>query len=195
MEPATLDRSDDSTPGLIAGRPLEEWNAAYGKVEAYFVALGVCNKFLLGQLVSRVLARAMQRAREEPGREAMHLAVEEMDRDVTEWFVTVLDASEVPLDPLLSTRGRMALLLADMPGRWQEQFLKPPPWPAEFVHVMRESYLRAGPEFQLSQMDPRPIDLGPVAALTNLGTIAWVRMLFTWVLFAMAFAVIFHMTR
>ena len=36
--------------GKLAGRPLEEWNAAYVKVENYFHALRVRNKVLLGQL-------------------------------------------------------------------------------------------------------------------------------------------------
>ena len=48
--------------GKLAGRPLEEWNAAYVKVENYFHALRVGNKALLGQLVLRVLERAMHRA-------------------------------------------------------------------------------------------------------------------------------------
>ena len=54
------------TPGTLAGRPLEEWNAAYSKVESYFNALRVRNKVLLGQLVARVLERAMQRSAREP---------------------------------------------------------------------------------------------------------------------------------
>ena len=40
--------------GHLAGRPLDEWNAAYEKVENYFHALRVRNKALLGQLVLRV---------------------------------------------------------------------------------------------------------------------------------------------
>ncbi len=62
----------------------------------------------------------------------------------------------------------MALLLADMPGRWQDQFLRPGPWPDEFVLAMRDGYLRAGPDFQLAKMTPRPLDLGPIATLTHL---------------------------
>ena len=46
--------------GHLAGRPLEEWNAAYEKVENYFHALRVRNKALLGRLVLRVLERAAQ---------------------------------------------------------------------------------------------------------------------------------------
>jgi hypothetical protein len=197
MEPA--DMSDFSAmvdpPGFLGGRPLDDWNAAYAKVESYFQALGLRNKLLLSQLVSRVLDRAIKRAAIESRRAPMELAAGEMEQVVAEWYSAVLNVSAKQTDPLLSTRGRLALLLADMPGRWQDQFLKPAPWPDEFVRAMRESYLRAGPDFQLSQMDPRPIDLGPIVTLTNLGNIAWVRMVFVWAIFAAVLVVLFNMTR
>ena len=180
--------------GQLAGRPLEEWNAAYEKVENYFHALRVRNKALLGRLVLRVLERAAQRAPVEPNRSATQLAAEEMDRLVTEWFAEVLQASPAGSDQTLSTRGRLALLLADMPGRWQEQFLRPGPWPEEFVSAMRASFLRAGPDFQLSQMTPRPLDLGPIATLTNLGRIPYLRMVLAWLLFGLLLALIFRLT-
>ena len=180
--------------GHLAGRPLEEWNAAYEKVENYFHALRVRNKALLGQLVLRVLERAAGRALVEPTRSATQLAAEEMDRLVTEWFAEVLQASPAGSDQALSTRGRLALLLADMPGRWQEQFLRPGPWPEEFVSAMRESFLRAGPDFQLSKMAPRPLDLGPIATLTNLGRLPYVRMVLAWTGFALLLIGVFWLT-
>ncbi|MGO8835987.1 MAG: hypothetical protein ACLP7I_01550 [Limisphaerales bacterium] len=179
------------TSGQLAGRPLEEWNAAYEKVENYFHALRVRNKALLGQLVLRVLERAAHRAPAEPNRSATQLAAEEMDHLVTEWFAEVLQESPVGSDQTLSTRGRLALLLADMPGRWQEQFLRPGPWPEEFISAMRESFLRAGPDFQLSKMTPRPLDLGPIATLTNLGRIPYLRMVLAWTGFALLLVGIF----
>src|SRR6516164_7521899 len=100
--------------GNIAGRPLDEWNAAYAKVESYFHALRVRNKVLLGRLVIHVLKRAMHRAPQETQRSATELAAEEMDRLVTEWFAEVLQEPPTGSDQMLSTRGRMALLLADM---------------------------------------------------------------------------------
>ena len=60
MEPALKILPDVS--GEIAGRSLEECNAAYVKVENYFHALRIRNKPLLGQLVLRVLERAQRRA-------------------------------------------------------------------------------------------------------------------------------------
>jgi len=180
--------------GKLAGRPLEEWNAAYGKVENYFHALRIRNKALLGQLVLRVLERAMKRAPSEPDRSATQIAAQEMDRIVTEWFAEVLQEPPTNADQMLSTRGRLALLLADMPGQWQDQFLRPPPWPEEFVGAMRDVYLRAGPDFQLSKMTARPFDLGPITTLTNLGRIPYLRMALVWGLFVLLLVVIFHFT-
>ena len=180
--------------GRLAGRPLEEWNAAYVKVENYFHALRVRNKLLLGQLVQRVIDRAMNRAPAEPDRSATQLAAEEMDHLVTEWFADVLQSPQAKADQTLSTRGRLALLLADMPGKWQEQFLRPGPWPEEFTAAMRESFLRAGPDFQLSKMTPRPLDLGPLTTLTNFGKLPYVRMALVWGGFALLLIAIFWLT-
>jgi hypothetical protein len=180
--------------GQLAGRPLEEWNAAYAKVENYFHALRIRNKALLGQLVLRVLERAMKRAPAEPDHSATYIAAEEMDRTVTEWFAAVLQAPPTNADQMLSTRGRLALLLADMPGKWQDQFLRPPPWPEEFVSAMRETYLRAGPDFQLSKMSARPFDLGPITTLTNLGRIPYLKMSLAWTLFVLFLVAVFYFT-
>jgi len=180
--------------GQLAGRPLEEWNAAYGKVENYFHALRIRNKALLGQLVLRVLERAMKRAPAEPNHSATQLAAEEMDRTVTEWFAAVLQEPPTNADQMLSTRGRLAMLLADMPGKWQDQFLRPPPWPDEFVQAMRDAYLRAGPDFQLSQMAPRPLDLGPITTLTNLGRVPYLKMSLAWTLFVLLLVAVFVLT-
>jgi hypothetical protein len=191
VNPAIL--PDES--GQLAGRPLAEWNAAYAKVESYFHALRIRNKPLLGQLVLRVLERAQRRSPAELNSSATLLAAEEMDRIVTEWFSEVLQSPPTKADNTLSTRGRLALLLADMPGRWQDQFLRPGPWPEEFTGAMREAFLRAGPDFQISKMTPRPLDLGPITTLTNLGRMPYFRMGLAWTIFAMILVGIFILTR
>jgi hypothetical protein len=169
LEPALSTPSPNpNPPGYLAGRPLREWNEAYAKVEAYFHALRVENKLMSSQLVIDVLKRAMMEAPQRPHVSATELAVEETDRLVTAWFAVALEENPACADDLLSTRGRLALLLADMPGKWQDQFLRPPPWPEGFVSAMREAYLRAGPDFQVSRMVPRPFDLGPITTLANL---------------------------
>ena len=180
-------------PGRLAGRPLEDWNAAYSKVESYFHALRVRNRVLLGELVARVLDRAMRRAEAETARSATELAVEEMDHLVNEWFAQVLHAPPAGAE-MLSTRGRLALLLADMPGKWQDQFLRPSPWPAEFAVKMREMYLRAGPDFQLAKMTPRPLDLGPITTLTQLSHLPYFKMVASWAFFGLLLILLFYAT-
>jgi hypothetical protein len=195
LESALIASDSGAAPsGSIAGRPVEEWNAAYAKVESYFHALRIRNKTLLGRLVILVLKRAMRRAPQELQLSATELAAEEMDAVVTEWFGQVLQ--EAPGGPthMLSTRGRLALLLADMPGKWQEQFLHPPPWPEEFIKAMREAYLRAGPDFQLAKMAPRPLDLGPITTLTNLSTLPFRKMILVWLTLALLFVALFVVT-
>ena len=187
-----VDVSEHESSGQIAGRPLEEWNAAYAKVESYFHALRIRNRVLLGRLVIHVLKRAMRRAAQEMERPVAELAAEELDAVVTEWFAQVLQ--EQPSDHMLTTRGRLALLLADMPGKWQDQFLRPGPWPDEFVKAMREAYLRAGPDFQLSKMAPRPLDLGPITTLTTLSQMPFRKMISVWLFFALLFVIVFVAT-
>ena len=194
MEPAVNAAILSDESGKLAGRPLEEWNAAYAKVENYFHALRIRNKALLGQLVLRVLERAQRRAPAELNSSATQLAAEEMEHIVTEWFSEVLQSPPTKADNTLSTRGRLALLLADMPGKWQEQFLRPGPWPEEFTSAMREAFLRAGPDFQISKMTPRPLDLGPITTLTNLGRMPYFRMALAWTIFALLLVAIFLLT-
>jgi hypothetical protein len=106
----------------------------------------------------------------------------------------VLQESPAGTDHMLSTRGRLALLIVDMPGKWQDQFLRPGPWPEEFVKAMRDAYLRAGPDFQLSKMAPRPLDLGPIATLTTLGRLSYGKMAFVWIAIALILVAIFVFT-
>lgn len=182
------------SPGRLAGRPLEEWNAAYAKAESYLNSLRVGNKVLLGQLVLLVVERTMRRAADDPQRSTSELVAEEMDHVVTEWFAEVLQEPPTNRDQMLSTRGRLALLLADMPGKWQDQFLRPGPWPEEFVKAMREAYLRAGPDFQLSQMTPRPLDLGPIATLNSIAKVRYSKMIGIWLIFAAILVALFLLT-
>ncbi|MFQ3578123.1 MAG: hypothetical protein SNJ52_03820 [Verrucomicrobiia bacterium] len=141
---------------------MAEWNEAYETVESYFTALGLRNKLLLSSCIHRVLKRVAEQydplSKEKPAT----LAMREAMTLVADWLQRVLGI-ELP-DHRLAARGRLALMLADLKGRWQPWFLADAPWPEEFVHGMRASYLSAGPAFQERTMTPRPIELSPLAS-------------------------------
>jgi len=168
------------------GHSVEEWNEAYAKVESYLSALRVKNKFLRGQFVYRILGQAIQRPPQEASCAPTELAMEEAVKVINNWVGQLLNANVADTPHRIATQGRLAMLLADVPGKWQELFLTPGPWPDGLVKAMRESYLRAGPDFQVSQMQPRPIDLGPIHTLTTLHKRPYLKMMMVWVLFLAA---------
>jgi hypothetical protein len=136
---------------------LDEWEQAYAAVEAYLQALRIRNRLLAAELVRGILWRASARHALEPEKTARFLAMEEALAEIANWTQNVLDE---PLENRrLAARGRLALLLAGMPGKWQGVFLTPAPWPAEFVESMKKSYLAAGPQFAELTMIPKPLEL------------------------------------
>lgn len=146
----------------LSEQELEEWEEAYAAVEAYLQALRLRNRLLVAELVRRILWRASARRVNEPEKPPRLLAMEEALSEVAQWTRDVLD---VPLENRrLAARGRLALLLAGMPGKWQGVFLTPAPWPPEFVEAMKKSYLAAGPQFAQLTMNPRPLELNAIGS-------------------------------
>ncbi len=141
---------------------LNEWEEAYAAVEAYLQALRLRNRLLVAELVRGILWRASARRVDELDKPVRLLAMEEALSEVAEWTQDVLD---VPLENRrLAARGRLSLLLADMPGKWQSVFLTPAPWPPEFVDAMKKSYLAAGPRFAELTMIPKPLELNAIGS-------------------------------
>ena len=88
--------------------------------------------------------------------------MEEALSEIAEWTQDVLD---VPLENRrLAARGRLALLLAGMPDKWQGVFLTPAPWPPAFVEAMSKSYLEAGPSFATLTMVPQVLELNALGS-------------------------------
>jgi hypothetical protein len=141
----------------MSEQELAEWEEAYIVVEAYLGALRIRNRLLTAELVRGILWRASARRASGANEPARVLAMEETLREIANWTQQVLDE---PLENnRLAARGRLALLLADMPGKWQSSFLTPRPWPPAFLDSMRKSYLAAGPSFASLSMTPRPLEL------------------------------------
>ena len=146
----------------LSEEELAEWEEAYAAVEAYLLALRLRNRLLVAELVRGILWRASARRADGPEKAARILAMEEALTEVAEWTQDVLN---VPLENRrLAARGRLALLLAGMPDKWQGVFLTPSPWPPAFVEAMNKSYLAAGPGFQELTMVPKPLELNAIGS-------------------------------
>jgi len=143
-----------------------DWSEAYSRVENFFCSLRIRNKLLLSQLVAKILERAAKVYSENPDGSPTVIALREARNEVDQWFEQVLDAAGVD-SRNMRAKGRLALNLADMPQRWQNEFLHPGPWPEAFLESMRTTYLNTGPGFQVARMRPREIDLGPISAIAD----------------------------
>jgi hypothetical protein len=96
--------------------------------------------------------------------------------------------------------GRVALFLCDGPLRWPYAFLATQQIPDDLKAAMRSSLMRAGPELQISNMVPRPIDLGLIPAFADdamdrLNRSPVIKALIGWLIFLTILTYLFWMTR
>jgi len=194
---------DLSLESLNTFRPptgtLEQWNAAYVRVEDYLRAHRIHNRLHQSRLIQLILERAARRHAENPALDPTTLAAEETEKLMDRWFGEILGDQERPHDRI-AVDGRVALLLCDGPQKWPYAFLDEEKVPGEFTQAMQESSIQAGPDLAVSAMVPRPIDLGLISeaageTLERFERYPLLRTLFIWAVFLGGLAVFFYATR
>lgn len=195
------DRERDLTATAFRPRTgtMEQWNAAYVRVEDYLRAHRIHNRLHQSRLIQQVLERAARRHEANPALSPTVLAAEEIEATMDLWFADLLDRPGQPHDRI-AVDGRLALLLCDGPEKWPYAFLDEKQIPGDFAEAMRARVIEAGPDMAVSSMVPRPIDLGliPEAAgetMERIEKFPVVRTLLLWIGFAAALGVIFYATR
>jgi len=178
---------------------LDQWNAAYVRVEDYLRAHRVHNRLHLSRLIQRILVSAARLHEQKPALEPATLAVEETDRMMDEWFGEVLGEKGLPHDRI-ATEGRVALLLADGLQRWPYVFLEDDQVPAEFLQAVKQGSIKAGPDLAVSSMVPREIDLGSITevagdTLERIERVPVLRVLLLWAVFVGVLTIVFLATR
>ena len=198
---AGVDGRTDATAAEFRPRTgtMEQWNAAYVRVEDYLRAHRIHNRLHQSRLILQVLERATRRHEEDSRLTPTALAAEEIEATMDLWFAELLGRPGQPHERI-AVDGRLALLLCDGPERWPYAFLDERQVPPEFADAMRARVIDAGPDMAVSSMVPRPIDLGPIPeaageTMERIEQFPLVRTLLLWVVFAGALAVIFYVTR
>lgn len=178
---------------------LEQWNAAYVRVEDYLRAHRIHNRLHQSRLILRVLSAAAGRHGQDPALDPVTLAIEETDRVMDGWFAGLLGEKGLPHDRI-TAEGRVALLVADGISRWPYAFLDDQNIPPDFAQAMKQSSLRAGPDLAVSSMVPRDIDLGTITeaagqTLERIEGLPILRVVLLWVVFIAVLTVVFFATR
>jgi hypothetical protein len=178
---------------------LDQWNAAFVRVEDYLRAHRIHNRLHQNQLLQRILVAAAQRHAANPVIDPVTLAIEEADRLMDAWFGELLDEKDLPHERI-ATEGRVALLLADATRRWPFAFLDNTSTPPEFKDAMKRSSMQAGPDLTVSSMVPREIDLGAITevagqVLAGFDKLPILRVVLLWTIFVATLALVFFATR
>jgi len=192
--------ADDTLKPFVPkwGSPAE-WNEAYEKVENYLRACRINSRLHRARLIHRILQRVSEHGPVFTGEALSTVAIRETQIMMGEWFARMLQpASENEENSLVA--GRVALLLCDGSDRWPYAFLTTDDLPPDLVTEMRKSMLVAGPNLEISNMVPRPIDYGwfPEIAgdtLDSLGKWPVLQALIAWGLFILILAYLFYKTR
>jgi hypothetical protein len=140
------------------------WNEAHERVESYLRAHRIVQPLALSELTNEIVARAWRDNASDADAAPVTRALREADNAITAWFARALE-QQGPHSRRLGVRGRLALALADAPGRWPDAFLAPTPPPRDLSDTMRAVFLRAGPAPQLYKMTAPAIPLGRPARL------------------------------
>ena len=137
----------------------QAWDEAFLRVESYLHAHHLESRVLLNQLASDIIREARERVNGNLSLEPVATAMAITHERIGTWLTAagiLGDWSEEKV----RARGRLALVLADLPGRWANYFLSPGPLPAPLVSALTSGVLRPGPELRLSNMAPAPLEFG-----------------------------------
>ena len=178
---------------------LEQWNAAYVRVEDYLRAHRIHNRLHQSRLIQRVLSAAAGRHEQDPTLNPATLAIEETDRVMDGWFAELLGGKGLSHDRI-AAEGRVALLVSDGTSRWPFAFLDDQNIPAEFAAAMKQGSLQAGPDLAVSSMVPRDIDLGTITeaagqTLERIESLPVLRVVILWAVFIAVLTAVFFATR
>jgi hypothetical protein len=149
---------------LPATGSLEEWNAAYYRLEDYLRAHHVTNKVHQSQIILRLLRRAAVKHALDPGRSPTTLALEEAYDEIEHWFRLLLAEPGIA-GSRLCTLGRVSLYVLDADSKWPNVLLFGEEIPDDFRTAVQRATVQSGPDLRISSMVPRPIDVNSVAEL------------------------------
>lgn len=143
----------------------ESYDDAYTKVERYLISLRIENRRILSKLVYVILEKTAKDHQADPTQDITTLAMEETNRLTSEWCEKVLGIKDSPERIGIPIKGRVAMLLSNVPSKWAKYFLSDEELPKELVRAMREAYISAGPEFQKSRMTHRALVFNPASLI------------------------------
>lgn len=138
-----------------------DWDEAFVRVESYLRSHHLESRVLLTHLTTEILKSARALAAQMPGEAPVTVAMRVAHAQIGEWLQGVLHEGDWA-DERFRARGRLALLMSELPQDCPEKFLSSEPLPPEVEGRLVESRLEPAPEFRLTPMPPAMLEF-PIA--------------------------------
>ena len=135
------------------------WDEAFLRVESYLRAHHLESRVLLNQITTEIIRDAHQKALTNPAEEPVVLAMQATHARMSSWFARSGNLGDWS-DERVRARGRLALVLEDLPGRQPNCFLSTEPTAPDLTAALAAGVLQPGPELRLSNMPPAPLEFG-----------------------------------
>ncbi len=133
------------------------WDEAFLRVESYLRAHQIESRVLLNQRTTEILTAARALAAEHPEEAPVTLAIQVAHARIGEWLVQALGEGDWA-DERFRARGRLALLMAEVPRKHPERFLSREGVPPETRNRLTAAALHAGPELRRTRMPSAPLE-------------------------------------
>ena len=135
----------------------QAWDEAYLRVQSYLRAYGLDSVVALNDVTSSVIREARERSAAGAPGEPVALALEVTHSRISAWFAKSGGECDWS-DDRMRLQGRLALIAADLPGRYANSFLSADPLPASLAGEMSSFQILPGPEVRLTNMAPEPLE-------------------------------------
>ena len=134
-----------------------DWDEAFLRVESYLRAHHIESRVLLNRLTTDILAAARLLAIEQPEEAPVTLAMRIAQARIGEWLVQALGEGDWA-DERFRARGRLALLLSEIPLQYPERFLAVEELPEETKTRLGNAKLVPNPDVRLASMISTPLE-------------------------------------
>jgi hypothetical protein len=135
------------------------WDEAFLRVESYLRAHHLESRVLLNQITTEIIRDAYQKSLAAPGEEPVAIAMRATHARIGAWFARAGNNGDWS-DERVRARGRLALVLKNLPGNNASRFLSNDPVPSALPAILEDGVLRAGPELRLTNMSATPLEFG-----------------------------------
>jgi hypothetical protein len=142
-----------------------EWDEAFARVESYLRAHRIESRVLLNRLASDILRDARALAHQHPEETPVTLAIQIAHARIGEWLEHALGEGDWA-DERFRARGRLAILMAEVPQRCPNLFLTSETLPSETHRRMVSAELQPGPRVKLTRMPSAALDF-PLGRLVD----------------------------